>query len=252
MKLKDIFLYCEYIANKEQRSGSFSIDEFNRILPLSSLSVYKQKYGLPEEYQINAPFSRQTYELTQKISDDLSPFKVWMGRSGTIPLSVSSNGEAIIPNNYFHVSSIRYKRLQNVDCDTEEKFSEVEILTDAQFSSRLGKEITAPTYKNPVCTFYDGFIQFAPKNLQFVDFVYLRKPVTPYLDYYLDTVTDSYIFVDENILNLGTGVLSLTTELDWAEDVHQDIINNLLSRIGINIRENQLLQYAEMLKAKGV
>ncbi len=252
MKLKDIFQYIEFVANKEQRSGNISIDSFNLMLPLASFAIFKQKYGLPEEYQLNAPFNRQVYEITQKISDDLSNFKVWLGRDGTMPLSVSSSGEAIIPDDYFHVSSIRYKRLKNIDCATEERFSEVEILTEQQFTSRLTKEITAPTYKNPVCTFYNGFIQFAPKDLQYVDFIYLRRPVTPYLDYYIDPVTDAYVFVDENVINTGTGVMSLTKELDWAEDVHQDIINNILSRIGINIRENQLLQYAEMLKAKGV
>lgn len=252
MKLKEIYKYCEFIANKEQRSGILSPDEFNLAMSLSVLSVFKQKYGLPEEYQLGAPFNKMVYELTQKISDDLSPFKVWLGRNGTMPLPVSASGEAVIPNDYFHVSSIRYLLPVIGDCETDVATKVVEILTDDQFAARLDKEITAPTLKNPVCTFYDGFIQFAPKNLQYVDFVYLRKPATPYLDYYLDPTTDAYVFVDVGVLNTGTGQISKTVELDWAEDTQQDIINNLLSRIGINIREQQMIQYAEMLKAKGV
>jgi len=222
MNLQEILDFINYVSNKEQSGKTFSPNQFNTLLPIVSTELFKQKY--------------KHFEDTQEITDDLSAFKVWMGKDGVMPLEIDSNGYALLPTDYFHYSSILYKQVtSNPDCSISIKNRPVDILTDAQWDSRLSCPITQPSLKYPIANFQNNFIRFAPKNIGFVDFVYLKEPIIPVYAYTIDSLTDAVVYDPIN-----------SVQLDWGDDSHIEICNLLLVKIGINLKEANLFQYATM------
>ena len=82
-------------------------------------------------------------------------------------------------------------------------------------------------------------IYIFPDTINAVDFHYYRMPVQPVFAY---TVTN-----DELIYDSGS-----STEFEWPETCHMDLIRILFSYLGINLRSQEIVQYAEMQKTKGI
>lgn len=247
MNLGQIFKLVDYLANKDQTGDTITPDQFSDvILPAINIMFFKKKYGLPEDYQPGQPLPRQAWQITKKISDDLRNFKVpqpaWL---------VDSNGRANIPSDYVHSSVISktYIPYQGANPQT----TEVEELTDSQAAARLSNSIVGPSIKNPFCVFFKTYIQFYPTNLQSVNFVYLRLPKTPFFDYII--VNDEYVFLPAGRFHNGSvlppGTPSRTVELEWPEETHIDFTNRILEYVGINLREGDLLNYANNAKITG-
>ena len=241
MNLGEILSLINYISNKDQTGRTMTPNQFNLLLDASNNDYFKKKYGLPEEYQPGQPFPAQSYEITQKITDDMRSFKKWLGGRDYPALSIDTSGRADIPTDYVHYSSIRYRKVTNsADCTTPTtEYKTIEVLTDAQIGDRLQNSIKMPTIDNPICSFYSDYIQFYPITLARTDFTYLRYPTTPIFGY---TIVN-----DVEVYNPST-----STEIEWPDINHLDIVRIILSYIGINLREPQLFQYAEMKKKEGV
>ena len=227
MDLSQILSFVNYITNKEQSGRTLTVSEYNLLLPFVSQELFKKK---KKEYDTNR----------KELADNLSRYKVWMGENGVSPLIIDVNGYTPIPADYDRYSSMTYKMVtNNPDCKPTVKNRPVDILTDSQWESRLSNSISKPTLKYPVCNFQDTFIRFMPVNLQMVDFIYLRKPVDPYYATTQDPLTDEAIYDPVN-----------SVELDWGVSNHLAICWMLLQKIGLNLSEQQVLQYSELKTAK--
>ena len=88
---------------------------------------------------------------------------------------------------------------------------------------------------------FSGYFQFYPADLKRVELTYLRLPKTPYYAYTIDEETDEYIFTE-------TG----TQHFEFPADRLTDIVRMILSYVNINLKEFQVVQYAEAVKEKGV
>lgn len=247
MNLGQIFELVNFIANKDQTSDTITADQFSDIiLPAVNIMFFKKKYGLPEDYQVGQPFPRQAWELTQKMSDDLRKFKVkqpaW---------AINNTGAAVIPSDYVHRSSITKTYIPYPGAAP--KIVVVEELTDSEAAARRSNSVVMPTLENPICVFQSSYIQFYPENLQSVEFTYLRLPKTPFFDY--NIANDEYVFLPQgqfhNGSNLPAGTPSRTVELEWPEETHIDYVNRILSYVGINLREEQLINFAAQAKSSG-
>ena len=75
MTIDAIFRWINFMSNKAQ-SGAISPDEFNLCLEALYLEPMKIKVGLPEEYLVGQPVARQSYQVSQTITDDLQKFIV--------------------------------------------------------------------------------------------------------------------------------------------------------------------------------
>ena len=240
MNLGELYDYINYISNKEVSGNTLTPEQYNTVLKAVNIEFLKLKLGLPEEYQFGITQPRQAYEISRKITEDIRHLKVWMGEPGTSPLAVNSNGIAIIPSDHAYPSSVRYRSFTNTSCDTQdENVRTIEILYDDQLGDRLGNSIKNPTLEDPICSFYDTFIQFYPKNLKWVDYTYIRHAATPVFAYTIENDTVTYDPAN-------------STELDWPEQTHVDIARLILSKIGINLKDVNLVQYEEMKKKEGI
>jgi len=238
--LFELYQYIKYICNKEQRGFKYKPSKFNSDISVVNFEYFKLKYGLPEQFRVGMPFSAQAYELVQQNKDNLARFLVIMGDQNS-PMLIDQYGHAQLPSNYLHVSSIGIDNyISNEDCTTSVDSGYIEVLTDAKFRGRLGSKIASPTKEDPICRFMSSYIQFAPKDLGSCEFVYLRKPIQPVFAYTAG--------VDDNIVYNP----SASTQFEWNELEMGDIASMLLSKIGITLRSEELVGYAERLKKEGV
>lgn len=252
MTLQEIIDFVNYVSNKEQSGNTLSTPQINTVLKAVNLDYFKLKYGLPEEYRVGAAIPRQAWEVTQLIKDTLKQFIV----NKTYPneqLQIDSNGIAPLPDDYVHVSSVRYIQHTNkTTCGNNQKIRSVEIVTDDQLNDRLSNSLKNPTLMYPIAVLYKDYIQFFPKQLGQVDFTYLRLPKTPYYDYYQDANDNIVYLAPGETSPIPPNPLSLSVEFEYPEAYHMDLCRMILGYIGINLREGSLLQYAEAKKKEGV
>jgi len=235
MNLQELLDYVNTIANKEQRGNTLKPTRYNSILQAVNIRLFNKRLGLPEDYVQQLPVPKMVWEATQKITDDLRRFKVHMGATSTMPLTVNTSGDATLPTNYVYPSSLRYKYVSGT---VNKPGIAIEVLTDAQLGDRLASSIVMPTKKNPVCVFYNTYIKFYPNDLQFVDFTYLRLPNKPVYAYTVDA-NDNIIYDPDN-----------STDLEWGEENHTRIADMILREMGINLRDQELQQYAMLMSEK--
>jgi hypothetical protein len=232
MDLNKLFSLINYIAAKHQSGKSFTVKEYNDLLPVVNIQKFRDLY--PD------------FEKKQLFTDALTPFKVYLGQesytdaTGKVipakaPLMIDDNGYANVPSDYKHYSAIVYKKITNVDGSVPKiSFRKVIPVTDQEFDGYQNSRVKQATSRYPICNFQNGYIRFLPKNLQYVDFVYLKIPATPYYAYTVDNTTDEYIYDEANSI-----------QLEWREDEQLDIANILLQYVGINLSDTLLYQYAQ-------
>jgi hypothetical protein len=225
MNIYEIYKAVEFYLNKDQFGRHFSVSKFNSMIPVVEIDLFKQRYGLPQEYQPGMPIPRMSYEITQKISDDVSPMKVWMGSpNGPSPLTVNTDGVANLPPNYVHFSSSR----------TLDGYP-IEMLSDSEFNERLMNPNRTPSLRYPIMTTYARYIQFQPKDIQQVHFVYLRLPVYAALAVTIDPNTDVEVYDSVN-----------SRDTEFPEDMHTEYIRRMLMNMGVNLRSEIVMQYSNM------
>ena len=223
MNIHQIYKAVEFFLNKDQFGGNFPASKFNAQIPLVEIDLWKQRYGIPQEYQPGMPLPRMSYEITQKIADDTSPFKVWMGSpTGPAPMQINAYGIATKPTDYVHASS----------CRTMEGYP-VEILSDAEYNERGVNPNRTPSFTRPVLAIYSDYLLFAPKTLIMVNFVYLRLPIPAQLAVTVDPVTDVETYDATN-----------SVQTEFPVDMHTEYIRRMCLNFGVNIRSETIVQYA--------
>lgn len=238
MNIWEIYQFIQFRANKEQSGRSYTPDQFNLACKAVNIEYFKLKAGLPEEYQVGAPMPRQAWQLTQKITDDLRKFMHVMGVDGP-QLQINRYGLATLPSNYVRESSIVYDYAQTNDCETEEGWVQVEVVTDAVWADRLSSSIKYADKEYPICRFIGDRIEFRPKTLKTVNMTYLRMPEAAVLGYTIDNNNDI-------VYNPST-----STQFEWPEDTHTDLANSLYSWLGENLNSPLMIQQAERRKLQG-
>lgn len=227
--INSVYLWVNFLADAYQ-SRKISDDEFNQIIDSVNLDLWKLKVGLPEEYQVNAPFARQAWQVSNKISDDMRFFIT----ESTIAKNVST-GIFAYPTDYGAFSSLRYRRVLNQpDCDAPTVATRtVELVTDAELSERLDNTVIPPNFEYPVGAWYATGWKVFPTLITSVNLTYLRLPTTPVRGYILDPVTD--------LTNYDPAT---SVQLDYPKSLWIDFSIMCVKYLGINIRDTELYQMA--------
>jgi hypothetical protein len=248
MTLDQILSAVNYYAGKDTRGRTMKITEFNILLPSVQESYYASEL--------------------KPVIDDNSPiwkFITHMGSdSTTMPLTVSATGVALVPADY-----VKWIDMTFIYDGTERQ---VEVLDGFEFDNRKSHATEVPTRKYPIATFGGTTIRVAPKNMQYLNFTYFRKPTVPYYDYCQDAATLNEVYMpvgsyvdqgspgEEDLYNsLGvviatnvtkpyspiTGKTSQTVELEWEDRYHPQFVLRLGAMVGVNIQMADLTQYME-------
>jgi hypothetical protein len=232
MTLFEQWELVNYIANKDYEGNVVTPERIKQLMVVVNMDLFKVKMGLPEDYQVGQPLSRQYLDATQRLTDETRFLK-----SRAKNQAVAA-GVVAYPGDYFGFDAMRYGYQRQVDGSPKVIWKAVEPLTEDEYSDRAGNSIKEPTAKNPVCVMRSDGIHVYPVLIVQVDFNYVRYPVDPVFDYVQETG-----YITEG---------GAPTEYEWPVHLHRDLTMMILSYIGINLREQQLEQYAEQHKAQGV
>lgn len=222
----DMFSLIKYVTNKDFSGNIVTPERFKELLPVVNIDLFRNKYGLPEEYQPGRPIPKEYVDITLKNTDDLKAFKML-----TVNSPVAS-GVLLFPSDYAHRDTVTYNFTKTINGIVTILPRPVEILREAEFSSREGNYTKGPTTSNPIGVIRSDGIHIRPVSITLVDFSYYRWPVDPVFAYVLG---DGYITYD----------VANSTEFEWPKDEHYTLTKMILSFVGINLREDQVISYAE-------
>jgi hypothetical protein len=236
MRIDKIFDLVGYILNKEQFTGKLKKADFNNVAEFVIYDAIRERYGIPEGAFKAGQVRDLSRETTRNMSDDLRHLKVWMGGKTMPMLTVDSDGRASFPTNYLHYSSIRHNRVYTHSGTQKIKEVEVEVLFDNELGDRLSNPNRTPSVKMPVCVLHNDYIQFYPKELGYVHFTYLRKPIPPVYATTTATLNGEDVETYSNILS---------TQLELPEDMHMDFIRLMCQHFAVHLRANDVAAYAQ-------
>lgn len=215
----------ELVLNKDFTGNSFTPDRFSQLIKVVNIDKFKQKMGLPEEYQPGHPLPKEFAEITQKVADDLRIFKVYM------PNTPAPVGLLPYPADYAHRDDILYSESETIDGVITSIPRLVEIMRESHASARRGNYTKQPTTSHPIAVMRYNGIQIFPVTITVVDFTYWRWPKDPVF---------SYVQGEGYITYNAAG----STEFEWPVDNHIDLVRMMLDYMGVHLREADIVQYA--------
>ena len=238
-----IYDFVTTILRKEKEGSALTPERYNLMLNESMWEKCNDEY--------------KKYELSQVITDTLSQLKA------TSDIAVTGTGEYDLsgltsPDEYWHPSALRY--------DDSGTTRTVEIVTDIEYTLRVGSVLLQPDSYYPIAKFYRNgsgteVIQFDPLASTTVTFDYLRKPTDPFYDYYYNA-NDELVYLQPGAsYTLQAGeeyrdgttsgtVNSISVELPFPEGDRLDVAYMILQKLGIPVKEQMAVQYGAAREAK--
>lgn len=209
MNIDEAYRFLFSLANKSQTGGIFTPAQFNLNAQRAQIEFYNSEY--------------KKWRTNSNLSDSLRTFVK------PLPISVPANGKYTLPDDFYHVASMRkYYVKQN------NKGIEVPIREEQQQNvpDLLQSEVRQPTLRFPIGVLYDSYIEFFPHDIGLVKFEYFRRPKNPVWNYTLPPG--------------GTvPVYDPTTSVDFEfdDEYTNQIVLNIADYFGINVREPELVQW---------
>jgi hypothetical protein len=227
-----MFSLIEFITNKDFAGNIVTPDKFQLLIATANIDHFRDKYGLPEEYAPGSPLPLERSDITRKNTDDLKALKV------RLPNRTVTNGIISYPSDYVHLESIVYNYSKTINGVATSLPRPVEILREPEFASREGNYTKTPTTQNPCGIIRSDGVHVRPITISACDFVYYKFPRTPIFSY---IEGDGFI-----TYNASTSV-----ELEWPEDEKIVIMRRCLEYIGVNLREADIVNYANTKVKEG-
>lgn len=221
-----IYQIVKVILNKELR-GNITPDEFNKIAKQVQDEIFAEYFGDAnlQQNKENRGLTNKNYaNLPQLIRQKITRFHekgILTYNVGTLNFDLPTDLYFIEDNGLLYGNNV------------------IEEAQGADFGF-LSSSLAAPSVTFPIYEIYKDAIKIYPSEIQNnVTCRYLRKPADPKWTY--TSIGDVELF-DNTISDYQDFELH-TSELP-------NIVINMLSYLGINIRESDLVQYIEQLKMK--
>ena len=219
-----------YITLNKLQSGEFSATYFNEALKFVNAELFRYEAGAPEGYQPGKPETAVGWQVSNTISDDLRPFIT------TVQIAKAPTGLFPYPANYAAFSSLWYDYILNPTvCGGQPYVSTryIEPVSDDELRVRLPSTIKQPDNRYPVAAWMGTGFQVYPQNINSVELTYLRFPNTPVWGF---TQTAN----GQNQYNPSTSV-----QPEWPDIMIPNFAARVAKWAGINIREEQFVQWME-------
>lgn len=245
INIDDLRRLVFFVANKAGRGTHPTPQEFNDAVNAALREKTMKTISNVRDYQPGRPIAPVTQEISQKVIDDLRHLKeqrqinVALNNTFPIPDGVSVDVNAQVMPEYLAFASLAsFKSTMTAGVvNTVEKV--VKIVTENEKYVRLDSSIKPPTLDYPIGIIYADHIELHPDGIQYVNLTYLRFPNTA--DWAYTLVNNRPVYDPSN-----------SVDVDGPKIWFNEITMMTLSYLGMNIREPQLVQYAEALKAQGV
>jgi hypothetical protein len=226
MTIDQVYKFVDFIIKKSNSGGYLTPDEFNLIINRAQIQYFNKLYGNQNDYRYDRPVPKIAYAITEKISNSLSPFL-----SDSTALVIDGNGQVNIPSDLFQTVSITH----TID-GIEYEITRVE---QDRIANNLSSYYDSPTSDFPIYSQLRTKFQFYPKDLATASLFYLKKPTDMVWGY--TTVSGRPVY------NSGTSVQPLWKDMDMNE-----IIYIALSYIGVNLKDPDVSQFAQLKTQTGL
>lgn len=213
MTLDNAYTFLNFLINKNQ-GGWYAPETLDLLVDRAQMSLFNDYY--------------MEFGASQRLNDALSPFK----KQFTFSNVTSPTGLITMPDDYSHLLSV-YTVIQNSITGSAQN-RPVPILNEDEKVARDNSQIYPPTTTDPYGIIVENWnVQLYPQTAQAGVVFYLARPVAPYYSY--DVVSGRVIVYNP----------TLSTQLQWADKDIVSILVKTLSFLGINLSEQDVLQYAE-------
>lgn len=252
MQLKEIYHNSHTILTKDGNSGLISLEKFNYLLPPVQYELIRKESALNEVRLQNGNEAL----LSLGILQDLIIRKDSLSLAGGVAiLSLAALG-----------GNFLYWGTMNTTGAYSGARRKIKLVTQAEFQNMFSNMMSMNIDENPVAYLYSEggnyYAKVYPDNLSTADFVFIKKPTNPFLDYYMDanyktqfmdvtTGGDHTLITGEQYRDgttyQGTAAddkESQTKELEIPEDYHQKFQDLLIQRMSLPIDEQYVNQFA--------
>lgn len=213
--ISDVYNLINYITRKI-RGVFISPTDLDEVLLAAQLETYNEYW--------------KGYGVNQQIHDALQPFKVLRH-----PYTSTSSGLVSYPSDYIHL-------LGGVSSVYGSTLNAVTFLNPDQIPDAITNQLRPVDLSNPIAEDYsfknsDGTItlgfQMYPMTTQIGYFSYMRLPAQPHY---------GYVQVDRVI----TYDPATSVQLEFTDIYVNEIISRSLKYFGINMAENEIIQFAQL------
>jgi len=226
MTIDQVYKFIDFTIKKSNAGGYLTPDEFNLIINRAQIQYFNKLYGNQNDYRYDRPVPKIAYAITEKISNSLSVFL-----SDSTTLTIDANGQVNIPSDLFQTVSIT-KTISGIDY-------EIKRVEQDRIANNLTSEYDAPDTQYPIYTQLRTKFQFYPKNLGSANLYYLKKPT--------DMVWAYTIVSNRPQYDAANSVQPLWKDMDMNE-----IIYIALSYVGINLKDGEVSQFAQLKTQTGL
>lgn len=217
----------KFVVNKDFSGNIITPDRFKELIKVVNIDLFRNKYGLPEEYQPGRPIPMEYVDITLKNTDDLKAFRVALVNTPVVA------GILPFPSNYAHRDEVVYNYTKTINSVSTTLPRGVEILRETQLSERRGNYTKLPTTRNPCGVVRSNGIHIYPAAITEVDYYYFRWPNEPVFAYIKG---DGFITYDT----------ANSTEFEYTKDESITLVRMILQYVGVNLRENEIVNYSQV------
>jgi hypothetical protein len=250
MKLRELYTNANTLLNKDSNDGYITMDRFNTLLPSLLFEFVRMK--CEELFSIT--------DAGQLIPKSIYSTKFINGILALASISYGDEGnQGAMPTNYLYW----LKGFVTIDDGTALSMKEAELITHNEYVDRQTNLLARNISENPVIYMYDNKFKMLPSGTGRVGgYYYIRKPATPFLDYYLDSNYKLQFLDVAATINLTstsseyrdgstTGTkTSATVELEIPEDFHPEFQDLLIEKLSLPLDDQYKNQYAMGKQAK--
>ena len=226
MTIDQVYKFIDFTIKKSNAGGYLTPDEFNLIINRAQIQYFNKLYGNQNDYRYDRPVPKIAYAITEKISNSLSVFL-----SDSTTLTIDANGQVNIPNDLFQTVSLT-KTISGIDY-------EITRVEQDRVANNLTSAYDAPDTEFPIYTQLRTKFQFYPKNLGSANLYYLKQPTDMVWAYTIVSQRPQY--------DAANSVQPLWKDMDMNE-----IIYIALSYVGINLKDGEVSQFAQLKTQTGL
>lgn len=226
MTIDEVYKFINFIVKKSNAGGYLSPAEFNLILNRAQIQYFNKLYGNQNDYRYDRPVPKISYAVTEKISNSLSPFL-----SDKTTVAIDANGQCTTPTDMIQMVAVTK--------EVSGKENEITRVEQDRVANNLSSYYDAPDTEFPIYAQLRTKLQFYPKTLASASIVYLKKPTDMVWAY--TTVSGRYVY---------DAILSVQPL--WEDVDMNEIMYIALSYIGVNLKDQEVSQFANIKTQTGL
>jgi len=222
MNVYEGYRLVNYISDKDFSGNTLKPDDYNLLLEVVNINLFEL------EFENMVAVSQRENKPMDKIIYDSKSLSRFVTRKDNVAIS---SGEMIVQKDYRENVMI-FKRDARSPSTSYGK--RIETVSYDEFVRRNESIIELYIEDHPVAVYQNRKFEIYPANISKIDHVYLRLPSQPVFAYTVSTI-------GQEVYDAGN-----STQLEWDEWMHYKFYMLILKEMGINLRENQVIEYAQL------